>query len=275
LAPAARTLARSFPSPAMAGRSRSLSSSQHQGLPTFPITKISHRSDGIANHRQSLERVDTSRLLIGGGHGGHASVHRDGLRGKLCTPTGQASSSHLRPDVVFARTHTGCLSIRPSSSATSFTSAPSDTTRRRGHGGLVGSGNGNSFSDVSSAAGNLSERRFYATAPAGRIGSAAVEEATGVRLSDGQLSVLRRRYQGGNGGFSGADHPSSADLRREVFGSLVLRPGQWPKRIPEDRLQTPSSCSRMGYSSGRYTPQRHQAGHLTEHSPQRRLQQAR
>lgn len=78
------------------------------------------------------------------------------------------------------------------------------------------------------------DKRFYMTAPARQqICSSSVEEATGVRLSKDQLQALRKRYQGGHsrlgesGGFG--EKPSGDALRNEVFGSIVLKPGQWPK----------------------------------------------
>jgi len=70
--------------------------------------------------------------------------------------------------------------------------------------------------------------RFYATAPAPRLEISGVQEATGVRLSDDQLSILRTRFKGNEGGFGSAG-PTGADLRQEIFGKMVLQPGQWPR----------------------------------------------
>jgi hypothetical protein len=77
--------------------------------------------------------------------------------------------------------------------------------------------------------------RFYMTAPGKmQIGASDVEEATGVRLGNDQLEALRKRYQGGYARFGGdggrfGESIGADDLRQEVFGSIVLRPGQWPK----------------------------------------------
>lgn len=84
-----------------------------------------------------------------------------------------------------------------------------------------------------------------------QIGAGDVEEATGVRLSGDQLEALRKRYQGGYARF-GAENRfgesiNNDDLRQEVFGSIVLRPGQWPKlggAMPASRqVRSPSVAS--------------------------------
>merc|ERR1719401_577115 len=96
--------------------------------------------------------------------------------------------------------------------------------------------------------------RFYMTAPAAtRIGAGDVEEATGVRLSKDQLEALRKRYQGGYARLGGENRfgetISNDDLRQEVFGSIVLRPGQWPKlggsTAASRQVRTPSTTSEV------------------------------
>eukprot|EP00427_Karlodinium_veneficum_P037963 CAMPEP_0169280788 /NCGR_PEP_ID=MMETSP1016-20121227/55824_1 /TAXON_ID=342587 /ORGANISM="Karlodinium micrum, Strain CCMP2283" /LENGTH=123 /DNA_ID=CAMNT_0009369197 /DNA_START=190 /DNA_END=558 /DNA_ORIENTATION=- len=66
-----------------------------------------------------------------------------------------------------------------------------------------------------------------------QIGAGDVEQATGVRLSGDQLEALRKRYQGGYARLGAeprfGESINNDDLRQEVFGSIVLRPGQWPK----------------------------------------------
>lgn len=166
--------------------------------------------------------------------------------------SGQLRSGDIvqRPDNVFAQTHTSGFpaAMRPSSSLSVV--AYLDPLRA---GGAAACGQPHSLrsngshlnSDASSVA--SSARRFYATAPAPRLSSDTVEEATGVRLSNSQLSALKRRYQGGRATFGGGDLPNNNDIRREVFGSLVLQPGQWPKLggIAEQRSQTPSERSAL------------------------------
>eukprot|EP00929_Paragymnodinium_shiwhaense_P102338 TRINITY_DN65556_c0_g1_i2.p1 TRINITY_DN65556_c0_g1~~TRINITY_DN65556_c0_g1_i2.p1 ORF type:complete len:281 (-),score=36.51 TRINITY_DN65556_c0_g1_i2:94-936(-) len=137
---------------------------------------------------------------------------------------GGASEMLARPDLLLARTHGGGLfgarGRPPTSGSGRSTSSRVD--------GLPPS---------TPAAG----ARLFATAPAApRIPASAVEEATGVRLSSEQLSALRSRYQGGlslthsGGAAAFGGEPSSSELRHEVFGSIVLRPGQWPKLRPVD-----------------------------------------
>mmetsp|Transcript_89488 Transcript_89488/g.227615 ORF Transcript_89488/g.227615 Transcript_89488/m.227615 type:complete len:177 (-) Transcript_89488:93-623(-) len=158
------------------------------------------------------------------------------------------TSNHLRPEMLLARTHGGVFFARSSSASTLYAEP------------LRGGGDrdGGVASDAGSAAG--SHGRFYATAPAGRIGAAEVQEATGVRLSDTQLSVLRRGF--------GGDTPSSADLRQAVFGSMVLRLDEC--MIPESRAETPGStthlsrltCSSVGAGRASASPPRGQPGRL-------------
>lgn len=135
----------------------------------------------------------------------------------------------MSPDMLLARTHgcnfgnAGASGRRPKSSA-SIWSSPSAAESSQGPRPAAAH-------KVDSVPAN---RRFYMTAPAARIEVSDVQDATGVRLSQDQLQALRKRYQGGHAR-SGEAHsafgggPTTDDLRQEVFGSLVLRPGQWPK----------------------------------------------
>jgi len=193
-------------------------------------------SHGEAMHRRRLPQLSPSQLsqspsAHGCWPGGPVVQH--GMPGGMQPLPSLRTSNNLRPEMLLARTHGG-FSARSSSASTLYAEP------LRG-GGDVRRGRGVA-SDAGSAAG--SHGRFYATAPAGRIGAAEVQEATGVRLSDTQLSVLRRRYQGGGGAFGG-DAPSSADLRQAVFGSIVLRPGQFARAIPESRAETPGSTTHL------------------------------
>uniref|UniRef100_A0A7S0FWX3 Uncharacterized protein n=1 Tax=Pyrodinium bahamense TaxID=73915 RepID=A0A7S0FWX3_9DINO len=130
-----------------------------------------------------------------------------------------------RPDLLLVRTHAGGFSSR----------SPGATSSARSSANGVAA----SASTSSRRRSDTLEHRHFATAPAApQIPASVVEEATGVRLSDTQLQVLRRRYQDralgsgiSGGGRSGGAclEPSSGELRREVFSSVVLRPGQFPK----------------------------------------------
>lgn len=99
--------------------------------------------------------------------------------------------------------------------------------------------------------------RFYATAPAPRISSSTVEEATGVRLNDDQLEALKNRYQGRASGWLGGNgNPGEVNtdlLRQEVFSSIVLKPGQWPRFScpPISEVSTPRSQSNTSRAHGR------------------------
>lgn len=105
--------------------------------------------------------------------------------------------------------------------------------------------------------------RLYMTAPGKmQIGAGDVEQATGVRLSGDQLEALRKRYQGGYARLGAeprfGESINNDDLRQEVFGSIVLRPGQWPKlggstaassrQVRSPSLPSPASMhGRSGY----------------------------
>jgi len=185
---------------------------------------------GEAAHGRRLPQLSPSKLSLSpsareGGWPSSSSIC--GTPGGLQPSPNARVPKNLRPEMLLARTHAGGFSARSSSASTLFAEP------LRGGGDLRRAGGG--ASDAGSAAG--SNGRFYATAPAGRIGIAEVQEATGVGLSDAQLSALRGRYKGAGGGAFGGENPSAAELRQAVFGSLVLRPGQWPRSIPEDRVE--------------------------------------
>jgi len=154
----------------------------------------------------------------------------------------------LRPEVLMARTHAGDLGwSRPHTDADSTaeegwsacgpSSASSATAR--------GPGGGGGRAPEPRAPG-----RFSQTAPPPRLAFAEVEEATGVRLSKDQLQALRRRCcQGGYGRFAGGlggESLNGEQLRQEVFGSIVLRPGQWPKASAEVAPEWPEAQKPLG-----------------------------
>mmetsp|Transcript_24752 Transcript_24752/g.57502 ORF Transcript_24752/g.57502 Transcript_24752/m.57502 type:complete len:227 (-) Transcript_24752:141-821(-) len=140
--------------------------------------------------------------------------------------TSEPQRNLLRPDLLLARTHAGGMSTRSSSSravvssrSTACSSAASVVTIRPD----------TSFRPDASP----TNRRLFATAPAApQLAVTSVEEATGVRLSDRQLQALQQRCHDGHSGSFGAD-PRAGTLRREVFSSLVLRPGQFPRLGPD------------------------------------------
>lgn len=155
----------------------------------------------------------------------------------LNTPSRSSTTSRVGREVLMARTHGGSMSSSRSTATTLQCPTPSAPSRSR-------------FGDRSSSL--TVDPRLNQTAPARPIAASAVEEATGVRLSDSQLQVLRMRYQGGCGimaSCSFGDGPTSSDLRREVFGGIVLKPGQWPRVAADDA----SSCGGKTLS-GRHTP---------------------
>ncbi|CAK0903394.1 unnamed protein product [Prorocentrum cordatum] len=146
---------------------------------------------------------------------------------------GNKAAPGLPADVLLARTHMGGF---PAVSAAS--SARSSWWNEKAEPGAHG-GCGGVSSAVSAPLGG-GRKAFYATAPAPRLGATDVEQITGVRLSDTQLQALRLRFQG-----DGRDRADQ--LRSEVFGSMVLRPGQWPKVTGGDGSR---ASSRTGQRTG-------------------------
>eukprot|EP00931_Biecheleriopsis_adriatica_P106429 TRINITY_DN80890_c0_g1_i1.p1 TRINITY_DN80890_c0_g1~~TRINITY_DN80890_c0_g1_i1.p1 ORF type:complete len:236 (+),score=37.95 TRINITY_DN80890_c0_g1_i1:45-710(+) len=182
-----------------------------------------------------LQNFGASRLKLGTGSWDQQRSGKDALRSS--TPMG-------KPEALLARTVAGGVLKRPTSTLSSQSSAWGSLEDGFGKRG-----------------GNAGAGRFYSTAPAPRLGASMVEEATGIRLSDDQLHALRKRYQGAGWGES----PSSDSLRQEVFSSMVLRPGQWPKIREKpsgdfegraaSRLGTaPSSRCSSRASAGGYLP---------------------
>jgi len=174
-------------------------------------------------------RPDTGQRGYGGASDalGPSSLSRRGA--DLLKP--EARPHLLGSDMqgLMARTHGGNFSSpnrRPLTGTSLWSNAASEASDMQGFKAPQGA------SRASGSAANKGNR-FYMTAPAGRIEFSAVEEATGVRLSKDQLQALRKRYQGGHGRFGEGggfgEAPSADGLRQEVFGSMVLRPGQWPK----------------------------------------------
>lgn len=142
----------------------------------------------------------------------------------------------LRADVLMARTHMG--GFPAVGAATSSVSPRWNDKAEPGARGVFG-GVSSASSAVSAPLGR-GRKAFYATAPAPRLGATDVEDITGVRLTDTQLQALRSRFQG-----DGRDRADQ--LRNEVFGSMVLRPGQWPKATGGDSSR---ASSRPGQRAG-------------------------
>lgn len=180
--------------------------------------------------------------------------------------------SLLSPDVLMACTHGGAFSRSRPSSTSAWSS------KHSGHPSPFKGWEGRSHGAPSTC--STPDKRFYATAPAAqRIEAHDVEEATGVRLSRDQLQALRRRYQGGHsrfaGGSFGGEGPTAETLRQEVFGSIVLRPGQWPKAAAVDAMPdlasktssrlpsaTNSRCAVQGYGARSASATRNASGYV-------------
>jgi len=186
------------------------------------------RQLGANSMQQQARTSSSSSVLPGLGRGGGAVA--GGSSSSSCSRPG-AAAGPLGSLNLMMRTHAGeMLDRMPSATGSRWSSASSQPPGSSRGGGGGGGGGGSSHH----------QRRFYATAPQFRIESTDVEKATGVRLSDDQLSALRRRYQGGHtaaGAFGalalrdsgGEGSPTSDEIRQEVFGGMVLKPGQWPR----------------------------------------------
>mmetsp|Transcript_33242 Transcript_33242/g.75738 ORF Transcript_33242/g.75738 Transcript_33242/m.75738 type:complete len:220 (+) Transcript_33242:100-759(+) len=174
-----------------------------------------------------------------------AAYSQAGSGGRALQQLGADRMNKLQGDL-FLRTYGG----NPSWSSGRGAGAPSRSQSRSSS--ILGAPNSEVFGGGSASnlrrGGGGPQDVFSATAPpAITLSSKMVEEATGVRLQEAQLEALRGRYKGGSSIPFGAAHDqqvSPDDLRQKVFGSIVLQPGQWPRRSRGDgdgRLSTASS----------------------------------